>query len=338
MFSPKSVLFCPFLALVLVALASTRTLGQNRFGDDVAEPIDNWDAPAQAVNGIEEDPDEDQAPIQGDRFGVEVFEPLVLPAQIRDPPPSEDSDSSSTMSGDQNSTLAVYDSSEEQDDLPIPEEAESAPSATTAPVSPPPSEEPLRMAPGEETDNGRLYTIAEEYEDYYYDAEMSTLTTVTDIPSTEDSTTSAPTTPSRGSPTIARGEEEVDDVRVPDESASSPSSLAQDLHFWLEVFRVACWPILVLLIIILEGVWILGGCAILVFGKPCLETGSPLASKSCQTNPASPVSSSTFYTRVPTSDTSASVAASTATPFPATATVSTAHIPVATSESSVVVP
>ena len=63
-----------------MALASTRTLGQIGFGDDVAELINNWDAPAQVVNGIEGDPEEDDAPVQGDQFGVEVFEPLVLPA------------------------------------------------------------------------------------------------------------------------------------------------------------------------------------------------------------------------------------------------------------------
>ena len=336
MFSPKSVLFCPFLAAVLVALASTRTLGKNGFGDDVAQSIDNWDAPAQVVNGVEEDLAEDEAPAQEDLFEVEVFKPLVLPAQMRDPPPSEDSDSSSTMSEGQNSTLAVYDSSEELDNLPIPEEAGSAPLTTTAPVSPPSSEEPLRMSPREEADNGRHTTIMEEYEDYYSVTDTSTSTTSTEVPTTEDSTTSAPPTPSRGSPTIALGEEEVADFRIPNESASSPSTPAQDLHFWLEVFRVARWPILILLVIVLVGVWILGGCAILVFGKPCLETGLPLASKSCQTNPGSPVSSSTFYARIPTSDPSAS--ASTAPPISTTATASTAHIPAAASESSVVVP
>ena len=274
------------------------------------------------------------------QFGVEVFEPLVLPAQMRDPPPSEDSESSSTMSQGGNSTQAVYDSSEEPDDLPIPEEVDSAPPTTAASAPPPSSKEPLRLAPGEEARNEGLYTITEEYEEYYSDAEMSTPTSATEVMSTEGSTSSAPPTPSRGSPTIALGGEESSDTHVSDATTSSPSSTTQDLHFWLEVFRVACWPILILLVIILIGVWILGGCAILVFGKPCLETGSPMASKMCQTNPSSSVASSTFYTRVPTSDPSisASDAASTSTPVSTMAAASTAPNPASTSDSAVVVP
>ena len=232
------------------------------------------------------------------------------------------------MSETENSTQSISDSSEETDDLPIPEEDDSAPPATSASASPPSSEEPLRMAPDEEDKDEGLYTIEEEQEEYYSDAEVSTPTSTTEATATEGSTSSAPPTSSRGSPTITLGVEESSDTEASDSTTSSPTEAIQDLHFWLEVFRVARWPILILLVIILLGVWILGGCAILVFGKPCLETRSPMTSRMSQTNPSSSTASSTFYARVPISDPSIpdSEATSTATPVHTSAAASTTSI------------
>ena len=334
MFSPRSVLFYPFLAVVLVALASTRTLGQLGFGDDVAEPIDNWDAPAQIVNGLEEDPDEEDAPVQEDRFGVEVFEPLALPAQIRDSPPSEDSESLSPMSESDNSTLATTNSSEEPDDLPVPEEDDSAPSSTTTAATFQTSEAPLRADPKEEG----LYTIEEEKEDFASDAEVSVTASSTETTAVDDSASSAPPTPSRGSPTIPL---EVDsDIETSDSTASSPTPAIQDLHFWLEVFRVARWPILIFLVIVLLGVWILGGCAILVLGKPCLETRSPMTPRNSQINPTASTASSTFYASVPSSDPSSSTpdVTSAAAAVQTTTAASTAARPATSSEPTIVFP
>ena len=336
MFSPRSILFYPFLAVVLVALASTRTLGQFGFGDDVAEPIDNWDAPAQVVNGLEEGPDEEDAPVQEDRFGVEVFEPLALPAQIRDSPPSDDAESPSSMSESENSTQAITNSSEESDDLPIPEEDGSAPSSTTAAAPLQPSEEPLRVDPDDEG----LYTIEEEEEEYVSDAEVPDTDSTSEDTAIEDAVSSAPSTPSRGSPTISLDVEENSDAETSDSTASSPTPAIQDLHFWLEVFRVARWPILIFLVIVLLGVWILGGCAILVLGKPCLETRSPMTSRPSQTNPTASTASSTFYASVPTSDPSISApeVASATAPAQTSAAASTAARTTTTSEPTIVFP
>ena len=279
-------------------------------------------------------PLEDEVPTPGDQFGVEVFGPLTMPVQMRDPPPSEYSDSSSTMFGDQNSTLAIYDSSEELDELPFPEEEDLAPTTTAPPVSPPSSEEPLMMAPEEEVEYIGLSLIPEEEEEDY-STPTTTATTSTTSSATESPTTSAPPTPSRGAMTTTLENAEIDDLDVSDDSASLPVAPDQDLHFWLEVFRVARWPILVFLIIMLVGVWILGGCAIRVFGKPCLETGSPLMTKPSQ---AASTSSATFYTEVPAEDPAPSASASTTTSAKTLATASTAHISAATSESPAVVP